>query len=303
MHAEHEKEAGGGKRKEMTWVKLKIFYALIFFQTAFCGCKQENRHLNFEWKAQHYKAKLAFRLPKEVDESSGAIGWTDSTFLTHNDDGAAELFEVGYDGKLKGRIPIPMASNKDWEALTTDGKGTIYIGDVGNNWNRRKDLRIYPYKPGSATVDTMSIVYDDQKEWPPTKAGLNFDCEAMFWRRDSIFLVSKNRGRRTVKLYGVPAKAGCWVAKVLDSVRLEHMVTDAAYDAQKGQLVLAAYGMVYLFGMEANAGRTSFGRPLKCLRFARSGQAESAWFGKEAADSNGFYVGNEAGKVFRFEQR
>jgi hypothetical protein len=61
--------------------------------------------------------------------------------------------------------------------------------------------------------------------------------------------------------------------------------------------------MVYIFGIADEGVKTDFSRPLKCLRFARSGQAESVWFGKTPVDSSGFYIGNEGGKVFRFERR
>jgi hypothetical protein len=35
------------------------------------------------------------------------------------------------------------AENIDWEEITKDKEGNLYIGDFGNNENKREDLCIY----------------------------------------------------------------------------------------------------------------------------------------------------------------
>ena len=54
----------------------------------------------------------------------------DSTFWVHNDGGnKAELFEIDRKGKLLTTLPLPKAKNIDWEEITRDEKGNIYVGD------------------------------------------------------------------------------------------------------------------------------------------------------------------------------
>ncbi len=91
------------------------------------------------------------------------------------------------------------ASNVDWEDLATDDLGNIYIGDFGNNNNRRRDLKIYKaVNPESVftnelSVETISYTYENQTQFPPANGQLYFDCEAMIWYKDSIYLFTKNR--------------------------------------------------------------------------------------------------------------
>lgn len=42
------------------------------------------------------------------------------------------------------------APNTDWEDLTMDDKGNLYIADVGNNLNERKDLCVLKLNANSA---------------------------------------------------------------------------------------------------------------------------------------------------------
>jgi len=46
-------------------------------------------------------------------------------------------------GNIKRSINISNAKNIDWEDLTQDDFGHFFIGDFGNNNNKRNDLTIY----------------------------------------------------------------------------------------------------------------------------------------------------------------
>ena len=48
-------------------------------------------------------------------------------------------------GKIK-KVVVVNAENNDWEDLTADDKGNLYIGDFGNNHNKRKNLSILKIK-------------------------------------------------------------------------------------------------------------------------------------------------------------
>ena len=62
------------------------------------------------------------------------------------------------------RLPV---SNRDWEDLAADDRGNLYIGDVGNNRNARRDLRIYRYNPAAQTLDSILFRYPDQTTFAP----------------------------------------------------------------------------------------------------------------------------------------
>ena len=86
-------------------------------------------------------------LPYALKEVSGiSIDKKSELFWMINDGGNKErLYGVSTDGKIIEEIKVD-AKNHDWEDLTKDDKGNIYIGDFGNNQNRRKNLKILKIK-------------------------------------------------------------------------------------------------------------------------------------------------------------
>jgi hypothetical protein len=79
-----------------------------------------------------------------ISESSGLLRRSDSLFYTFNDDSDSCLFLISARGNLKSRMFIPF-SNRDWEDISGDGRGRLFIGDIGNNFYRKKELKILIY--------------------------------------------------------------------------------------------------------------------------------------------------------------
>ena len=83
-----------------------------------------------------------YALNKIIDETSG-LEMVQNFFITHNDSGGeAALYYLSINGKIEKKRKIDLAKNKDWEDITRDKK-YFYIADSGNNYNNRKDLKIY----------------------------------------------------------------------------------------------------------------------------------------------------------------
>lgn len=128
-------------------------------------------------------------------------------FWAHNDSGdEARIFAFTFDGQPVGApknkpyegIRISGATNFDWEDITGDGDN-LYISDLGNNGNARRDLAIYVVPEpnpveirNSSYLKRIPVAYEDQKEFPPNK-DFQWDCEAIFWRRGKLFAITKHR--------------------------------------------------------------------------------------------------------------
>ncbi|MFP5436712.1 MAG: hypothetical protein ACLGH8_02920 [Bacteroidia bacterium] len=114
------------------------------------------------------------------------------------------------------------ATNTDWEDITSDNKGNLYIADTGNNDNDRRSLSILKINPENpATVlQTTTFFYPEQTDFPAKKKDRNFDCEGMFEYNGYFYLFSKNRSfdaDGTVLIHKVPNRPGNFPAEAAGS--------------------------------------------------------------------------------------
>jgi hypothetical protein len=168
------------------------------------------------------KIKIIGKLPKSIEESSGLTLYNDTLFITHNDSGDKPiLYFINLKGDLIHQITISNAINNDWEEITKDEQGNIYIGDFGNNLNKRKNLTIYKItlenllKTTHVIAKIITFSYPDQKAFPPEEATLNFDAEAMFFYNDSLWVFTKCRAipfHGNTFIYAIPIQPGNYTA-------------------------------------------------------------------------------------------
>jgi hypothetical protein len=73
-------------------------------------------------------------LPRDLNEVSGNQTLPHSKLIwIHNDSGnASKIYGVSRKGTIVKELTID-AVNQDWEDITRDEKGNLYIGDFGNN--------------------------------------------------------------------------------------------------------------------------------------------------------------------------
>ncbi|MFA7332535.1 MAG: hypothetical protein WC326_15815 [Candidatus Delongbacteria bacterium] len=160
----------------------------------------------------------------QLDESSGLVRSLrlPGVFWTHNDSGdEARLFAVDSSGAtLKPAwaedyrgLRLLEAANHDWEDLAQDGEGNLIVADLGNNGSARRDLAVYVLpEPDPRAVEAVRAVtrilvaYPDQCEFPPKER--NFDCEAVFFARGALHVLTKHRSDTHTRLYRLDAPAG-----------------------------------------------------------------------------------------------
>lgn len=196
--------------------------------------------------AQHKKVPRRTPLPAVLKEVSGMTLLPNGDLWLLNDShNPSDLFRFDpIEGKLLETKHLPV-TNFDWEDLTCDPAGNLYIGDFGNNYNKRRNLRIFIYNPKTGSLDSIQFKYPDQKAFPPANnTDWNFNCEAFVFYQDSLHLFSKNsfKGNFYTKHYVLPAKPGDYVATFRDSIRLKNrVVTGAAISKDGKTLALTGY--------------------------------------------------------------
>lgn len=228
----------------------RIFVALIFV-------------LKIKLQAQSLFYSTSVTLPSSIQESSGIEMVNSSSIWTHNDSGGQpELYEIDSLGNLIRTLTIKNASHVDWEDITADKDGHLYIGDVGNNLNSRTDLKIYiidhpdSILNNSTNAQKINFTLSDQHEFPPAVTNLNYDIEAMVWLNDSLYLFSKNRTSPYTgytKYYRLPAKAGTYVAELVDSFyggsssAWDYQICAADISPDEKQLFLLSHDKAWIF--------------------------------------------------------
>ncbi|MBW3566221.1 MAG: hypothetical protein KY459_16050 [Acidobacteria bacterium] len=217
-------------------------------------------------------------LDASITESSGLIRSTidPSLFWTLNDSGnTPHIFAVDLGGNGHATVGIDGTENIDWEAITTDNRGSLFIGDFGNNANARRDLVIHeidePNPRGAGTVPIRRSIrfrFEDQHEFPDPDR-MNFDAEAMFWDGGKLYILSKHRSDSETTLYSIDPGEGSGeiVAKKISTADPGSMVTDAALWSDGRTLAVLTYTGLHLF---ERSGENFLANHIRQIRFHTS---------------------------------
>jgi hypothetical protein len=279
-------------------IKVKIFLLLMALKAMFCPCRKDIVNGAFSKNSRRHQVEKKGFLAKEIHESSGLAVADSGQFLYTIGDGGntSTVYKIDFKGKVKQEIAIP-CTNVDWEEITKDRHGNLYIGDFGNNSNNRKDLRIYRYSLETHKTDTISFSYPDQNAFPPERRERDFDCEAFIFYNDSLYLFTKNRGSRMVHIYQLPSIPGKYKAILKQRLYINSMVTGAAFEPSRKEIALLSYGKIYF--LKLKEGNNFEAVPFYCHRFLRSGQSEGLAYG----DENTLFITNEHGTLFKLRLR
>lgn len=273
-------------------VVYKLYLFLFALKTATCSCNYENRTYFFE--KEKYSIVKEGKLPICINENSGLVkAWQDGYYWTHNDGGGnPELYMLNAKGQLFDTLEIKNAINVDWEDLAKDSKGSLYIGDFGNNSNKRENLSIY--KRSSMTVEKINFKYLDQT-FEKDEARV-FDCEAFFWFNNSLYLFTKSweKGKKLTKIYKIPDVVGDYSVPPIDQTILKTPVTGADVSPDGSKFALITYGKIFIYGIENQ--EINFKKPIKCIKIGKN-QTEAIVF----ENNNKIVFTNEQRKIYSIE--
>ncbi|KMQ64542.1 hypothetical protein ACM46_09775 [Chryseobacterium angstadtii] len=212
--------------------KILLFTAVLIFQSSF---SQQTEFFKIR------KFRVGY-LDDKIQETSG-LSILNGKLYTFNDSGnAPELFELDEtSGSIKNTVTVN-AKNKDWEALTNDGKN-FYIGDFGNNGGTRRDLEIYklPFQnnePQNDSIAKITFYYPEQTEFIPQYTNNDFDAEAMIYLNGKLHLFTKEWKSKSTSHYIIdPEVTEKQKAEKIEFYKTGFVVTDAAYFEKKLYLV------------------------------------------------------------------
>jgi hypothetical protein len=123
---------------------------------------------------------------------------------THNDSGEPVVFALDSRGSVAGQLRLAGARVDDWEAIAVaecPAGSCLYIGDIGDNDARRKQIAIYrvPEPEASASVANVSDVF--YASYPDGA----HDAEALLISNDGRLHVMTKGETGPIALYRFPA--------------------------------------------------------------------------------------------------
>ncbi|WP_033960006.1 hypothetical protein [Psychroserpens jangbogonensis] len=238
-------------------------------------------------------------IPSSLKETSAIEKINDSNILwvIQDSGNTNHLYGLNLNGDILKDITINNAENIDWEDLTSDSKGNIYIGDFGNNAENRTSFTIYivPNAENAKSSVNASIINFTLPD------GMNsIDFESFFLHNGFFYVFSKDH--KKCELIKVPNKMGNHVASYISKTKLKgkhSKVTSADISDDGKTVVLLNHSK--LWKLTDYTGDDFFNGEIDALEFKHNSQKE----GVNLINDNQVLITDEFGKfnggnIYRF---
>lgn len=234
------------------------------------------------------KLHIIADLPSSLKEASAIEKVVNSNLLWTIEDSGNKNNIYGLDlkGNIVKDIDISNSSNIDWEDLTSDKQGNLYIGDFGNNSKNRDDFTIYKVsnlKANKTNAERINFVLP-QSVKPK-------DFESFFLYNDFFYLFSKEN--KSSMVFKVPNKIGLHTATLLEKFNLEgknHRITSA--DISNDGITIVLLNHNKLWKITNFKGDNFFEGNIQELKFGHNSQKEGICF----KDAKTVYITDEKTK-------
>ncbi|WP_066632735.1 hypothetical protein [Labilibacter marinus] len=177
----------------------------------------EYRLNDFEIDQSSFQFDSSAVILNDLEEASGIIEsrLKPNYFYKHNDSGSdARLYLYAANGNQAGQFKLEGITAIDYEDIainTEEGKDYIYLGDFGDNKEKRKTVSIYRFQEPKFTVaqeyfrDTVNTI--DQIEYQyldkDFEEAVSYNCEALFVDPISRNIYVITKGKSIAHLYKI----------------------------------------------------------------------------------------------------
>lgn len=182
--------------------------------------------------------KLIADINSDLEESSAIEMVKNSDLLWTIEDAGNKNNLYGLD--LKGHtvkdIDVSNSKNDDWEDLTSDKYGNIYIGDFGNNNKKRENFTIYKI---NNVAELRNKAKAEIINFKLPKNVKSEDFEAFFILDNCFYIFSKDD--KASILLKVPNTIGNHIAELITDFNLDgkhNKITSAALSPDEKTVVL-----------------------------------------------------------------
>lgn len=232
--------------------------------------------------------KVIADLPKSLKEASAIekVAHSDLLWTIEDSGNKNNIYGLNLKGDILKDIDIKNSSNIDWEDLTSDEEGNLYIGDFGNNSKNRDDFTIYKVSDlNNDKTRAERINFVLPKDAKPK------DFEAFFLWNGYFYIFSKEN--KSSILFKVPNTVGLHTATLVKKFNLDgknHRITSA--DISKNGKTIVLLNNDKLWQLTNFNGDNFFNGNIQELKFNHNSQKEGVCF----KDANTVYITDERSK-------
>ena len=208
------------------------------------------------------------------------------------------VYGLNTNGEIIKDIIVNNAENSDWEDLTIDSENNLYIGDFGNNSEKRKHFNIYKIHPSEKDIVTAEII---SFKLPKNQKSKDFEA---FVLHNGFFYIFSKETKKFITLK-VPNNPGNHVAEVIEEFNLDgknNRITSATKSKNGKHLYLLNHDKVWeITNFKWNA---IFSGQIKAHEFKHKSQKEGVCI----KNSNTLYITdefkkNEGGNLYEYRLR
>ena len=215
-------------------------------------------------------------IDSDLDEASAAEMFSNSDIVWTIEDAGNKnnVYGMDYKGNIVKDIDISNIKNEDWEDLTTDKAGNLYIGDFGNNSRKRKNFFIYKVEniesvKDQTTAKTIAFTLPDNVK--------SEDFEAFFLYKNHFYIFTKET--KNFKVIKVPNAIGTHVATLVTEYNLDgknNKITSADISEDEKTIVLLNHDK--LWEITSFTSDNFFEGTIKQVNFNHDSQKEGICF-------------------------
>lgn len=203
----------------------------------------------------------------------------------------AQLYAIDRSGRLLGEFEVEGGVNLDWESLSIDDAGRLYIADVGNNLRVPMRWVYQVAEPDVAQPEEPAETVDRdpepvkgsvrvEKAFAYTFPGEPFDVEGTFIHGKSLYLVSKEREH--AGLWSLPiAESGPVELTMVCELRDVDRATGADVSPDGSELMICTYTQVILYRLSVGAEGSLHPERAADIPFRAGGVEGCCWSGDE----------------------
>lgn len=238
---------------------------------------------------QNPSLRIISKTPSKLTEISGVTKTPKNNLLWVIEDSGnkSEVYGIDLKGNIQQVIKLKNTKNIDFEAITSDADGNLYVGDFGDNDEKRKQYSLY--KVNRNELNKKEVMPKIINFTLPNKASANM--EAFVLNNNYFYIFTKTY--KSASIFRVPNAEGTHLATLVGTLDLkskDNRITDAAISPDAKTIVLLNPKNLWEL---TNFNADDFNNfSIKKHPFYHNSQKEGLCF----KDSNAVYVADEQKK-------